>query len=265
MTPGTLAIVTGAASGIGAELARALRARGLDLLISDIAAKPLQALATELSCHSFVCDVSDGSAVNQLADRARGNGKPISAVFANAGVMKTARLEDTSERDWEFMVGVNILGVANMMRAFVPLMKDQSTQSRYIATASVAGLVSAPMSGAYNATKHAVVSMCETLHQELRDRFKHVGVSVICPGAVQTDILNLDKYDTTPGDAKFHASMQKLMAEKGLSAQELVKLSLEQLDDGKFWIFPQKYVFDRFRARSEAIFNHSDPEWLPKS
>ena len=265
MTPGTLAIVTGAASGIGAELARALHARGLDLLISDIAAEPLQALATELSCHFDVCNVSDGGAVNQLADRARDIGKPISAVFANAGVMKTARLEDTSERDWEFMVGVNILGVANMMRAFVPLMKDQETQSRFIATASVAGLVSAPMSGAYNATKHAVVSMCETLHQELRDRFNHVGVSVICPGAVQTDILNLEKYDISPGDDKFHASMQKLMAEKGLSAQELVKISLQQLDEGKFWIFPQKYVFDRFQARSEAIFNHSDPEWLPKS
>lgn len=265
LRPDAVAIITGAASGIGAELARALHGRGMNLLLSDISEASLAALGSELSCEYQVADVSNAEAVLALASRAQRMGNPIGAVFANAGVMKTTALDRTSDADWRFMIGVNIMGVANMMRAFVPLLKQQSSNSRFVATASVAGLVSAPMSGAYNATKHAVVSMCETLHQELREKYAHVGVSVICPGAVKTDILNLEKYDTAPENEKFHEAMKKLMAEKGLSAQELVTISLEQLDDEKFWIFPQKYVFDRFQARSEAIFNHSDPEWLPKT
>lgn len=265
LRPGAVAVISGAASGIGAELARALHARGMRLVLTDIAEAPLQAVAQDVSGEAIVCDVSDPAAVDELAGRVRTLDAPLAAVFANAGVMKTGALDEATPEDWAFMMGVNVMGVANMVRSFIPLMKAQSEPSRFVATASVAGLVSAPMSGIYNATKHAVVSICETLFQELRDPHPQVGVSVICPGAVQTDILNLEKYNMSSGNEKLHGAMKRLMAEKGLATSELVQLSLAQLDEGRFWIFPQNYVFDRFRARTEAIFSHTNPEWMMKT
>lgn len=265
LRPGRIALVTGAAGGIGAALARALHARGMRVVVSDIAAEPLEAVAAELGAPAALCDVGNAAEVDRLARRVADMDAPIGAVFANAGVMKTAALEDTSPADWAFILSVNLLGVANMIRAFVPLMKAEPTPSRFVATASVAGLVSAPLSGAYNASKHGVVSLCETLHQELRHRHPNVGVSVICPGAVRTDILRMDRYGLAPGDPRAHAAMARAMAATGIDADELAVRSLAQLDEEKFWIFPQDYVFERFRARCEAILNQSDPEWAPKS
>lgn len=235
------------------------------LVLSDVAAAPLEALAAELDAAFEVCDVGAWRDVDRLARRAADLGAPLGAVFANAGVMKAACLEETSPEDWAFLLHVNVLGVAHMIRSFLPVLRAQASPSRFVATASVAGLVSAPMSGAYNACKHAVVALCETLHQEVQDRAPQVGVSVICPGAVKTDILNLARYGVSQGHPETEASLSKLMAKAGISADELVTRSLSGLEEGKFWIFPQNYVFERFQARCEAIFNQSDPRWLPKS
>lgn len=261
---GKLAVITGAASGIGEQIARSLHAREMILVLCDIEGDKLDALADELNAIPVYCHVGSAKMLDDLARRIEKNFKGlVSAVFANAGVMKTGQLDETTFNDWKFLIEVNIVGVANTLRSFVPLLKSQSIPSRFIATASVAGLVSAPISGAYNATKHAVVSICETLHQELAKEHSHVGVSAICPGAVKTDILNLEKYEVEVGNPKYHNRMRKLMAEKGISAEEMVENSLDQIEQGKFWVFPQEYLFDRFRARSESILNQSDPKWLP--
>lgn len=262
---GALAVITGAASGIGAALADEAHKSGMSLLLSDIDEAKLKAKAEILGAVHQVCNVADPADVNRLASRAAELGEPIGAIFANAGVMKTAPLIKTSPEDWDFMISVNLTGMANMVRAFVPLMTEQETPSRFVATSSVAGLVSAPMTGAYNATKHAVVSICETLFQELRKNSPHVGVSVICPGAVQTDILNLEKYGMDEVPSARSDALAKLMAEKGLSAQELAEKVFDELKKGKFWIFPQNYVFDRFEARYQAIINGYQAEWLSKS
>lgn len=261
---GKLAVITGAASGIGEQIARSLHVRGMKLVLCDIEGEKLETLADELNARSVYCHVGSDKMLDDLAKHIESKFKgSIGAVFANAGVMKTGLLEETSLRDWKFLIEANLIGVANTLRSFIPLLKSQSTPSRFVATASVAGLVSAPISGAYNATKHAVVSVCETLHQELAKESSQVGVSVICPGAVKTDILNLEKYGLEEGNSEYHNRMRKLMAEKGISTEEMVENSLEQIEQGKFWVFPQEYVFDRFRVRSEAILNQTDPKWLP--
>jgi len=262
---GALAIITGAASGIGAALADEAKQAGMALLLSDIDEGKLKAKAAALGADYMVCNVAEPGDVERLANRAASIGVPIGAVFANAGVMKTAPLTKTSPEDWAFMISVNLTGMANMVRSFVPLMTEQETASRFIATSSVAGLVSAPLTGAYNATKHGVVAICETLFQELRKNAPHVGVSVICPGAVQTDILNLEKYGMGEAPSARSEALAKLMAEKGLSAQELAEKVFIELKKGKFWIFPQNYVFDRFEARYQAIINGYGAEWLSKS
>ena len=260
---GKLAIITGAASGIGEQLARSLVARGMSLVICDIDGKRLEELSNELSVDYALCDVRYPHAVSELAQNIQRNfSEPVGAVFANAGVMKTGKIDESTADDWKFMIDVNIMGVANTIRYLVPVLKSQSIASRFIATASVAGLVSAPMSGAYNATKHAVVSMCETLHQETKVDYPQLGISVICPGVVKTDILNTKKYGIDEGHVGYHNRMKQLMAEKGASAQDMVETSLGQIEQGKFWIFPQKYVFDRFRVRSDSILNQTDPEWF---
>lgn len=260
---GKLAIITGAASGIGEQLARSLVARGMSLVICDIDGKRLEELSNELSVDYALCDVRYPHAVSELAQNIQQNfSEPVGAVFANAGVMKTGKIDESTADDWKFMIDVNIMGVANTIRYLVPVLKSQSIASRFIATASVAGLVSAPMSGAYNATKHAVVSMCETLHQETKVDYPQLGISVICPGAVKTDILNTKKYGIDEGNVGYHNRMKQLMAEKGASTQDMVETSLSQIEQGKFWIFPQKYVFDRFRVRSDSILNQTGPEWF---
>ena len=145
---GSLAVVTGAASGIGEALARKAREQGMQLLLSDIDEVKLEKVARALEADFLVCDVSDPSAVEALAARAEDAPSDIGAVFANAGVMKTKPLVKTTPEDWTFMIGVNLIGVANMVRSFTPRLTAQQEASRFVATASVAGLVSAPLTGA---------------------------------------------------------------------------------------------------------------------
>ena len=193
---GKVAVVTGAASGIGLAVSRRLATEGMSLVLADIEEPALKAVADELSAVTDVVslptDVSESSSVEALRDRAVERFGTVHLVHNNAGVGAGGLLWDVSEADWRWVLGVNLWGVIHGIRAFVPLLVAQG-DGHVVNTASLAGLVSSAFMGPYNATKHAVVTISETLAKDLRAVGSPVGVSVLCPGFVRTAIDRSDR------------------------------------------------------------------------
>jgi NADP-dependent 3-hydroxy acid dehydrogenase YdfG len=191
---GQVAVITGAASGIGLAMARAFAARGLKLVLADIDRAGIDGAVTELGGAGAevigeTVDVSRAEDMERLRDRALARFGRVDIVCNNAGIAATFRpIWEVAAADWERMVGINLWGVIHGVRLFVPLMVGQGA-GHVVNTASMAGVMVVPSNGPYNATKHAVVSISETLRADL-ERAGHagVGVTVICPGLVATNI-----------------------------------------------------------------------------
>jgi NAD(P)-dependent dehydrogenase (short-subunit alcohol dehydrogenase family) len=180
-----VAVVTGSASGIGRALVDECRAKGMRVFSADISGDP-------------PVDVSVRADVEAFARRVFEQTDTVDFVFNNAGVMPVAALVDTTDADWARVIGINLLGVMNVVRAFVPHLRGQSRQGHIVNTASMAGFA-APVgagAGAYAATKAAVVSISESLAHELAP--DGIGVSVVCPSGVATRIFGDDPAITAP-------------------------------------------------------------------
>jgi len=191
---GKVAVVTGGASGIGRAVATQLAAAGMDVVVADIQQDALDDTVSQLAGagHRAIgvrTDVSDGASVQSLADAAMAEFGAVHVVHNNAGVGVGGPIWTHTERDWEWVLGVNLWGVIHGIRVFVPLMLEQGGPAHVVNTASMAGLISVPYLGAYNVSKHGVVTLSETLHRELRLAGSEIGVSVLCPGLVATNIF----------------------------------------------------------------------------
>jgi NAD(P)-dependent dehydrogenase (short-subunit alcohol dehydrogenase family) len=189
---GKVAVVTGAASGIGLAMVRAFVAEGMDVVMADIEADALEKAAAELpdgtDVLTVVCDVADAAQVDGLRDAAVERFGSAHIVCNNAGVSAGGPLWLASDDEWDWVLGVNLRGVISGVRAFTPLFIEQG-EGHIVNTASMAGLVSAPLMGVYNVSKHGVVTLSETLAAELQMvGAEGVGVSVLCPGWVRTRI-----------------------------------------------------------------------------
>jgi short-subunit dehydrogenase len=191
-----IALVTGAASGIGRATSLELAHRGASLVLADIDAKGLSAVADEARAHgvdarTFVVDVADAAAVESLA---RDVG-PIDLLVNNAGIAVAAPFVHTSARDWERLFGVNVFGPLRLTRAFLPSMIERKN-GQIVFVASLAGLVGAPALVAYTTTKFAVVGFAEALRLELAGT--GVGVTTVCPGFVRTNFAKSTRYERSP-------------------------------------------------------------------
>lgn len=189
---GQVAVVTGGASGIGFALGAALSSRGITVVLADIEAQALAAAEKRMELTSTVstavCDVSDAGSVKALRQTVLERHGRVDWVFNNAGVVLPFKpMWEHTQTDWEWIMGVNLWGVINGIREFVPGFVQQGT-GHIVNTASMAGVAVVPFNGAYNATKHAVVSLTETLAVELAQTAPGVRASVICPGLVPTQI-----------------------------------------------------------------------------
>lgn len=195
---GRVAVVTGAASGIGLALARALGAEGMKLVLADVEEAALAAAERSLAESGVEAlgvrtDVSDEGSVRALAHAAIGRFGAVHVLCNNAGVMGGAGLcWQIPAEDWAWVLGVNLHGVLHGLRAFVPILLAQD-EGHVLNTASMAGLVSLPLTSPYVVSKHAVVALSEALHHELAGRGPHVGVSVLCPEAVDTRIADAER------------------------------------------------------------------------
>lgn len=200
---GKVAVVTGGASGIGRAVATRFAEAGMRVVLADIQEDALDRTAPELAAagHQVIgvrTDVSVGESVEALAATVMAEFGAVHVLHNNAGVGVGGYLWTHTQRDWEWVLGVNLWGVIHGVRVFVPLMISQGEPAHIVNTASMAGLISVPGLGAYNVSKHGVVTLSETLERDLRIAGAPIGVSVLCPGLVMTNIF--ESHRNRPGD-----------------------------------------------------------------
>ncbi|WP_244827905.1 SDR family oxidoreductase [Caballeronia sp. TF1N1] len=270
---GKVAVITGAASGFGREFALKGAALGMKLVLADIDATALDATVTSLrergaEVRGVRTDVSNAADVDALARATLDAFGGAHLLFNNAGVGAGGFIWESSANDWQWVFGVNVMGVANGIRAFTPIMLAQNEPAHIVNTASVAGLLAAPAMGVYNASKHAVVAMTETLYHDLRLARASVGVSLLCPAFVPTGIADAER--ARPGalvnDEEMTAS-QKLAArqlakavEHGkLSARDVAELTFDAIRANRFYVVTHPNIMPSVQLRLDDIAQLRDP------
>lgn len=251
------AVITGAASGFGLETSRIAARRGMNVVMADVQADALEAAAAEIrglgaQVLAQRVDVSKGEQVDALAAACAERFGAPSFVFNNAGVASGGLVWENSVRDWEWVLGVNLWGVIHGVRAFTPLMlaaekADPSYVGHIVNTASMAGLTSPPNMGAYNVSKHAVVTLSETLHQDLSLVCDRVHAHVLCPFFVPTGIHQSQR--NRPADLAGEKPTRsqligQAMSEKAITGGKVTAAQVAQ------------FVFDAMAAQRFYIYSH---------
>lgn len=259
---GMAAVVTGAASGIGLALTKALCERDVNVLMADIDEDALGVSREELGSlasmtSGAVCDVSKEQAVADLADVAFDRYPTVDLVINNAGVSSTGSVLESTIEDWEWVLGVDLFGVIHGIRSFVPRMIDQGG-GHVVNTASVAGLVSTPGMAPYNVAKHGVVTLSETLFQELRLADANVGVTVVCPAWVATQIADSDR--NRPGGPREDSALGAQVREAvrgatahGRSAESVADQILAAVTADQFYVLTHPGMVPFIERRHREI------------
>ena len=230
---GKVAAVTGAASGLGKAMALAFAAEGMNVALADVDEAGIKAVEEEVRSRkakpfSMRVDVSKAAEVEAFAERTVAKLGAVHLVCNNAGVALTGAVWENTALDWEWILGVNLRGVVNGVRAFVPRLLAQD-EGHVVNTASVAGLISPPGMGAYCVSKHAVVTLSEALHHDLRERGSGVGVSVLCPAYVPTGIVDSER--NRPKDLPVSTKSEATLAREAMLRKAVAsgKISADQV------------------------------------
>jgi NAD(P)-dependent dehydrogenase (short-subunit alcohol dehydrogenase family) len=267
---GRVAVVTGAASGIGFALSERFAAEGMRVVMADVEAPALAEAADLLAGRGaevlpVTTDVSSDEQVESLRDRALAAFGAVHVVCNNAGVSGMGRpVWEMSRQDWEWVMGVNLWGVINGIRAFVPALLEQDA-AHVVNTASMAGLT-AGILGPYSVTKHAVVALSESLHFQLRQRGAAVGVSVLCPGWVRTRIHEADRnrpagLEPPAPDPAFDAARDfvRQLVETGMDPAEVAGHVVDAVRGGRFYVLTHPEMGDSVRRRAEEVLAGGPP------
>lgn len=195
LVSGNVAVITGAASGIGRGMAERFAAEGIKVVLADVEEKPLAKLEAALRAKGATVlavrtDVSNASAVENLAQQTLDAFGAVHILCNNAGVVCSRPIWEHTLADWEWVLGVNLWGVIHGIRTFVPRMLVQGDKCHIVNTASILGLVGGSRQGIYKVSKHGVVVLSETLADELAQKGANIQVHVLCPGWVRTGILD---------------------------------------------------------------------------
>jgi NAD(P)-dependent dehydrogenase (short-subunit alcohol dehydrogenase family) len=265
---GKIAVITGAASGLGFALAKQCAARGMRLVLADLDKEALAAavrLIPAPDCVTSLTDVSRAEQVEALAELAYQKFGAVHLLFNNAGVGLTKPIAETTLNDWRWVLGVNLWGVIHGVAAFLPRMQAQGGESRIVNTASVAGLLSEPGMAAYSVSKHGVVVLSETLRKELSGSSSPVGVTVICPAFFPTRITESERVrppelanPATPSLAarEVQERLDKAVRSGRLSAEDIAARALEAVVARQFYVFThpkiRRAIEDRVRDVLEA-------------
>jgi NAD(P)-dependent dehydrogenase (short-subunit alcohol dehydrogenase family) len=269
---GRTAFITGGASGIGLATAHRLGAEGMNLVIADVEESALATAEVDLTNAGYAvlgvrCDVREVAGLEAAARSTIDRFGGVHVVFNNAGVVTTGRIEDLSEASWRWVLDVNLWGVINGSRVFLPILKSQGAPGHIVNTASMAGLVSGPLMAPYFVSKYGVVALSESTWHEARLDGIPIGVSVLCPGFVKTRIHEADRnrpddLDTAwTGDAgnRFMA-MLSAGVESGREVDDVAALVVESIKADRFWILPHgEESHASIRRRTDAIIDGATP------
>lgn len=272
-----VAVVTGAASGIGRAMAEHFAAEGMKIVLADIEQQALDEAEAAFAANGAAvlavqCDVSKGADVAALAEAAVDRFGAVHLVCNNAGVVPPAGpLWERTEADWEWVLGANLWGVIHGVRTFVPIMIEQGTEGHVVNTASLAGLVSVPWLGIYNVSKHAVVTLSETLHRELAAIGSQVKVSVLCPAWVTTRLADADRNrpaelqnperEKTAQDEAIEQAVRGFL-DSGISTEQVATAVVEAVKQEKLYILTHPESVEAVRARMEDIVEVRNPSDL---
>ncbi len=277
---GKVAVITGAASGFGREFALLGAKLGMKLVLADVQKEALDATAAELSSGGAevlaqTCDVRKGEQVEALAQAAMQRFGAIHLVFNNAGVGAGGLVWESTQADWEWVLGVNLWGVIHGVRVFTPLMlacakADPEYEGHIVNTASMAGMLAPPTMGVYNVSKHAVVALSETLYHDLMLVEAPIGASVLCPYFVPTGISQSER--VRPGDVQgaaptrsqqvSQATLEKAVSSGKVTAAEVAERTFDAIRAGQFYIYSHPQALGNVQRRMEDIVsgrNPSDP------
>jgi NAD(P)-dependent dehydrogenase (short-subunit alcohol dehydrogenase family) len=274
---GKTAVLTGAGSGFGLECARIGTKLGMKLVLADVQQDALDRAAAEMKAGgadvlAIQVDVSDAGQMQHLARRVQEQFGAPHFVFNNAGVGAGGLVWENTVQDWHWVLGVNLWGVIHGVRLFTPMMleaarKDPSYQGHIVNTASMAGLLNPPNMGIYNVSKHAVVSLSETLYQDLALVTDQVSASVLCPFFVPTGI-NQSERNRPSGLAASKPTRSQLigqaMSDKAVgsgkvTAAEVAQKVFDAIAANQFYIYSHPKAIGSVQTRMEDILQARNP------
>ena len=273
------AVLTGAGSGFGLECARIGAKLGMNLVLADVQQDALDKAVAEMQAAGaqvlgMRVDVSKADQVEALGAATLARFGAPHFVFNNAGVGAGGLIWENTLKDWEWVIGVNLMGVAHGVRVFTPMMlaaakADPAYQGHIVNTASMAGLLNAPNMGIYNVSKHAVVSMSETLYQDLALVTDQISASVLCPFFVPTGISQSHRNrpeDLTAADAKptqsqliGQAMSDKAVGSGKVTAAEVAQKVFDAISAGQFYIYSHPKAIGSVQTRLEDVLQARNP------
>jgi NAD(P)-dependent dehydrogenase (short-subunit alcohol dehydrogenase family) len=268
-----VAVVTGAASGIGLALAERFAAEGMKVVMADIEAAALDAAAGGLTRRGATvlatrADVSRSEDVERLAEETYRRFGAAHVVCNNAGVAVIGAVHEHTLADWQWVINVNLWGVIHGVRAFLPRMLAGGDEGHIVNTASMAGLTTAPFMSVYDVTKHGVVALSESMYKELTVTGAPVGVSVVCPGLIDTNIMRSSRNrpeqlaeagKAGPAAQAFGQALGERLA-GGYPPSEVAAQVLQGIREGRFYIVPaQPEVKGNIAIRAEDLLALRNP------
>ena len=271
---GRVAVVTGASSGIGRGLVRQCAAEGMRVVAADVDEKGLAEIQAELeSGGAEVCavptDVRRAESVDALAQSALERFGAVHLVCNNAGVLLTGCAWERTDDDWRWVLDVNVFGVINGVRTFMPILLDQGEPAHIVNTASVGGLMVGPFLSPYIVSKHAVVALSESVYYELAALDTPVGISALCPGPIATGIARSERIrpEDRPGTKELGSTAEKEYEtalasgiDAGMPPDEVGKIVFEGIRAGRFWIYTHPVYAEAIQGRMESILAGTNPE-----
>ncbi|MEM9610288.1 MAG: SDR family NAD(P)-dependent oxidoreductase [Actinomycetota bacterium] len=276
---GRVAVVTGAASGIGRALAGAFAAEGCGVVLADVESDALDATTGELlevgaQVMGARTDVTDSDSVRELAEMTIERFGRVDILCNNAGVGGGGLIRGLQLVDWKWVIDVSLWGVVHGLHHFLPHLVE-SDDAHVVSTASVAGLMANPGLGPYNAAKYGVVAIMETLHHEMvADDSANVGVSVLCPGEVSTNITSSQRNrpehlrrsgtrrPPTDEARQRNAAIAAALAEDGMDPADVAALVLDAIRERRFWVLSHPDYLADIRHRNESLHQQENPTLL---
>lgn len=281
-----VAVITGAASGMGLAFARRFGQEGMKVVLTDVEEEALNAATQalkqeELDVIGVRANVADLDEVQALADTAMSEFGRIDILCNNAGVagdldfvgQRNQPLWEQSPELWDWTFGVNVTGVLNGIRTFLPIMLSQNEPGHVVNTASMAGLLGGSGAGIYGATKHAVVRITEALYFQLMEAESQIHASVLCPGIINTRIFSSgrnrpdmfwtdnEKPNQADTDARIDAGDQFFA--HGLPPESVAEQLLESIKNNQFWVLTPDVPLERISIRHQHIIDQTNPNPLP--